>query len=52
MGKRHIERLIDKGKAKASNVDVRGNNTVQAVVTSGKLRVVVTKDNSNGKTVN
>lgn len=48
----HVNRLIEKDKATASNVDIRGDNVVQAVVTSGKLRVVVTKDNSNGKAVN
>jgi|TARA_Y100000389_G_C17437706_1_gene506566 hypothetical protein len=52
MSNPQIKRLIQKGDAKASSIDKRGSNKKQVVATSGKLRVVVTKDNTNGKAVN
>jgi hypothetical protein len=46
--KRHIKRLQEKDKAEVSNVDNRGGVKKQAVAAGGKLRISVSKDNTNG----
>ena len=47
-----IQRLQDKGKAAVSNVDDRGSIRKQAVATSGKIRIAVSKENKDGKASN
>jgi hypothetical protein len=44
-----IQRLQDKGKAVISNVDNRGSVHKQAVASGGKIRIAVSKDNTDGK---
>lgn len=44
----HINRLTKKGRAKPSTIDARGSNQKQAVATSGKLRIAVSKENKDG----